>query len=83
MIITHPFVSFLLSFLSGFLLEGASSFFSEIAKGTKYAGFSGHSFRMFEIKLFCFVVAISDLEHDAEAIQGLCLWLTQSSGNLF
>ena len=28
--------------------------------------------RIFEIIIFCFVVAICDLEHDVEAIHGLC-----------
>ena len=33
--------------------------------------FSGHFFRIFEIKLFCFVVTICDLVHDVETIHGL------------
>ena len=43
---------------------------------------SGQLFRSFEIKLFCFVVAVSDLVHDGEAIHCLSLLLT-TSGNLF
>ena len=31
-------------------------------------GFSGQFFRIFEIKLFCFVVAVRDLVHGVEAI---------------
>ena len=31
-------------------------------------GFSGQFFRIFEIIIFCFVVAIFDLVHDVEAI---------------
>ena len=38
------------------------------SRGTTYDGFSGQFFRIFEIKLFCFVVALSDLVHDVEAI---------------
>ena len=29
-------------------------------------------FPIFEIKLFCFVVAMSDLVHNVDAIHGLC-----------
>ena len=36
------------------------------------AGFSGQSYRTFEIKLFCFVVTICELVHDVESIYGLC-----------
>ena len=39
-------------------------------------------FCIFEIKLFCFVVAMSDLVHNVEAINSLCKKLT-ASGNLF
>ena len=35
-----------------------------------------------KLLLFCFVVAIFDLEHDGEAIHGLCKLLL-ASGNLF
>ena len=34
--------------------------------------FSFQLFHNFEIKLLCFVVAMHDLVHDAEAIHGLC-----------
>ena len=36
------------------------------------------SFCIFEIKFFCFVVAVSDLAHDVEALHGLCYLLTAS-----
>ena len=39
-------------------------------------------FRILEIKLFCFVVAMSALVDAMESIHGLCLLLT-ASGNLF
>ena len=51
-------------------------------RGTMSAGFNGQYFRIFEIKLLCFVVAISDLVQDVEAIHGLCSLLT-ASRNLF
>ena len=35
-------------------------------------GFSGQFFRIFEIIIFCFVVALYDLVHDVEAIHDLC-----------
>ena len=35
-------------------------------------GFSGQGFRILELKLFGFVVAIFDLVHDVEAIHDLC-----------
>ena len=44
-----------------------------ITKGYNIACFSGHFFFcIFEIKRFCFVVAMSDLVHDMEVIHGLC-----------
>ena len=39
-------------------------------------------FRIFEIIIFCFVVAICDLVHHVEAMYGLPKVLT-ASGNLF
>ena len=36
-----------------------------------WAGFSGHLFRIFEIRLFCFVVALTDLVHDVEAMHDI------------
>ena len=39
-------------------------------------------FRIFEIIIFCFVVAICDLVHDVETIYHLSYVLT-ASGNLF
>ena len=39
-------------------------------------------FRIFEIIIFCFVVAICDLVHDVETISHLSYMLT-ASGNLF
>ena len=45
-------------------------------------GFSGYFLRLFEIKSFCFVVAIFDLVHTADVIFPLPLQLT-ASGNLF
>ena len=47
-----------------------------------WAGCSGHFFHIFENKLFCLTVAVSDLVHVVEAIHDLCLLLT-TSGNLF
>ena len=42
----------------GFLLA------STIARGTTYDGFSGQFFQIFEIIIFCFVVAMFDLVHN-------------------
>ena len=39
-------------------------------------------FRIFEINIFCFVVATCDLVHTVEAMSGLPYVLT-ASGNLF
>ena len=39
-------------------------------------------FLLFEMKLFCFVVAMNDLVHDVEAIHGL-FKLLKGSENLF
>ena len=39
----------------------------QVARGDS----SGQFFRIFEIIIFCFVVAISDLVHDVEAMYGL------------
>ena len=55
---------------------------ARLARDTKYDGFSGQFFRVFEIIIFCFVVAIFDLVHDVAAIHCICLLLT-ASGNLF
>ena len=44
--------------------------------------FSGQFFPIFEIIIFCFVVAICDLVHAVEATYGLSYVLT-ASGNLF
>ena len=44
--------------------------------------FSGRFFRIFEIIIFCFVVAICDLVHDVETIFHLS-YLQTTSGNLF
>ena len=44
--------------------------------------FSGQFFRIFEIIIFCFVVAICDLVHNVETIFHLSYVLTVS-GNLF
>ena len=41
-------------------------------KGTTYAYFIGQFFRIFEIKLFCFVVAMSDVVDNVEAMHGQC-----------
>ena len=45
-------------------------------------GFSGQFCHIFEIIIFRFVVAISDLVHDAKAIHSLYLLLAKF-GNLF
>ena len=50
--------------------------------GCNVGCFSGHFFRIFEINIFCFVVAICDLVHDVETIFHLSYVLT-ASGNLF
>ena len=47
-----------------------------------FSMFSGQFFRIFEIIVFCFVVAICDLVHDVETIFHLSYVLT-ASGNLF
>ena len=41
-------------------------------QGAQYDGFSGQFFHIFEIKLFYFVLGMSDLVHDVETIHGLC-----------
>ena len=58
----------------------AQSIFSS-QRDTTYDGFSGHFFRIFEIKFVCFDVAIFDQVHDMEAIFPLPLLQTES-GNL-
>ena len=50
--------------------------------GATYDDFSGQCFRIFEILIFCFVVAICDLVHDVETIFHLSYVLT-ASGNRF
>ena len=40
-------------------------------RGATYDDFSGQFFRIFEIIIFCFVVAICDLVHTVEAMYGL------------
>ena len=52
------------------------------ARGASYDDFSGQFFRIFEITIFCCVVAIRDLVHDVETIFHLSSVLT-ASGNLF
>ena len=43
-----------------------------IVKGyTTWDGLRGQFFRIFEIKCFCFAVAICNLEHDVKAIHGI------------
>ena len=42
-----------------------------ILRGTTLAGFSGQFFHIFEIKLFCFVVAMNDVVQDVEAIHSV------------
>ena len=57
----------------------------EIAIATRGAtedDFSGQFFRIFEIIIFCCLVAICDLVHDVETIFHLSYVLT-TSGNLF
>ena len=39
-----------------------------ISRGATLDDFSGQFFRIFEIIIFCFVVAICDLVHDVETI---------------
>ena len=40
-------------------------------RGATYDDFSGHCFRIFEIIIFCFVVAICNLVQAVEAMYGL------------
>ena len=54
----------------------------DLARGATQDDFSGHFFRIFEIIIFCFDVAICDLVHDVETIFHLSYVLTPS-GNLF
>ena len=42
-----------------------------ISRGAKYDDFSSQYFDIFEIIIFCSVVAICDLVHDVEAMYGL------------
>ena len=53
-----------------------------ITRGATQDDFSAQFFRIFEIIIFCFVVAICDLVHDVETIFHLSYLLT-ASGNLF
>ena len=53
-----------------------------LSTGATYDDFSGQIFRIFEIIIFCFVVAICDLVHDVETIFHISNVLT-ASGNLF
>ena len=46
--------------------------FSPVTRGTAYASFSCQFVHIFEIKLFCFIAAMSELVHDVEAIHDLC-----------
>ena len=46
------------------------------------SNFSGQFFGIFEIIIFCFVVAICDLVHDVETIFHLS-YVRTASGNLF
>ena len=41
------------------------------SRGTAYDDLSGHLFRIFEIIIFCFVVAICDLVYTVEVMYGL------------
>ena len=51
--------------------------------GTTYDGLSGQFFRIFEIIIFCFFIAMSDLMHDVEDIHGLCLTTANGTWNFF
>ena len=53
-----------------------------IVRGATKDDFSGQFFRIFEIIMFCCVVAICDLVHDVETIFHISYVLTVS-GNLF
>ena len=44
------------------------SYIYTVRFSTEGDGFSGQIFRIFEIKFFCFVVAICDLVHGVETI---------------
>ena len=41
------------------------------ARGATYDDFSGQFFRIFQIIIFCFVVAVCDLVHDVKAMYDL------------
>ena len=60
--------------------DGVRSVDYNLVKGCM--GCSGHFFRIFEIKLLCFVVAMSGLVHDFDAIFNLPELLI-TSRNLF
>ena len=62
-------------------LLGAQHYIASLARGATWDDFSGQLFCIFEIIIFCFVVAICDLVHDVETIFHLSYVLT-ASGNL-
>ena len=53
------------------------------SRGATQDDFSGQFFRIFEIIIFCFVIAICDLVHDVETIFHLFFYMLAASGNLF
>ena len=61
---------------------GSRVYITSKARGATYDDFRGQFFRIFEIIISCFVVAICDLVHDVETIFHLSYVLT-ASGNLF
>ena len=64
-----------------YMQVGMTHYTGSRIKGT--AGWFGDQFfRVFEVIIFCFVVAICDLVHDLEALFHIPLLLT-ASGNLF
>ena len=46
--------------------------YNTLIKGYNVGPFSGQFFHIFEIRLFCFVVTMSDQVHNVEAIHGIC-----------
>ena len=68
--------------MSDFLLMISLLIHVYIIKGYNVGWFWWSMFSNFVIKFVCFVVAMSDLLHDVEAINDICLLLTASE-NLF
>ena len=57
--------------------------FGQDTRGATYDNFSGQFFRIFEIIICCFVVAICDLVHDVETIHCRQLLIGHFSNSIF